>query len=187
MFAVAERTTCVRPAIHSMERRPVFPRRPSWHGSGKRGRSMRSSFLVVAAALVALAGCRKDAAEQRRRADEAEAKAKANQATLTSGTLEANGARDAAAEQADDLRDRALASRAQSLVAFRNEQIRYRERIEAEIGRIEHTDEPRRELLEHDLLMLDHATEGDWAPLRGELDRHLAAGAVRVVPRQVPR
>lgn len=139
---------------------------------------------VVFVAFLALAACRNDAPPA--------------PVTLTSGAVEptkatppkeTNAPQHAAdqEQQQDDERDKALAERASSLVTFRNEQLRYRERIQAEITRVENVDEPRRVKLQKDLEMIDRATQSDWAPLRGELDRHLAEGAIRVQPRQVPR
>ena len=151
--------------------------------------------IVVALAVSALGalgsaagmGCRSpsraDAA--RRQSDEAtaEAEEKAQEATLTSATMEV---KDEARQSADD----ALRAKGEMIAAFRLEQSDYRGRIQRaldgldkEIGRVRLASarrggalrdlQARRDLLKSDLDLVERSTEPDWATARIKLDRDL--------------
>lgn len=150
------------------------------------------SSIALALAITALGalgsvGCRNpsraDAA--RRLSDEAtaEAEEKAQEATLTSATMEV---KDEARQSADD----ALRAKGELIAAFRLEQSDYRGRIQRaldgldkEIARIRLASarrgaalrdlQARRDLLKSDLDLVERSTEPDWATTRIKLDRDL--------------
>jgi hypothetical protein len=143
--------------------------------------------LVAAAALGLLAatGCQKESAAARRASDRATAQAeeKAQEASLTSATLEAD---------AQASTDEALRARDELIAAFLLEQSDYRSRLQraldqldAEIrharparrgeGRVRDL-RARRNLLKADLQAVDRSTEQDWATLRTKVERDLERG-----------
>ncbi len=160
----------------------------------------RSSIVVavVVTALGALGsaagvGCRSpsraDAA--RRQSDEAtaEAEEKAQEATLTSATIEV---KDEARQSADD----ALRAKGELIAAFRLEQSDYRGRIQRALDGLDKEIsgvrlasarrgglrdlQARRDLLKSDLDLVERNTEPDWATTRIKLDRDLRGTKSRV-------
>jgi hypothetical protein len=147
----------------------------------------RSSLPVALAFAAGLgvvgAGCHKDSDVKRRASDEAtaEAEQKAQEASLTSATVEAADA----AQQADE---EALRARGEMIAAFRLEQSDYRGRLQhaldqldkalvrsrASRGDVRVTElRARRDLLKADLDAVARATEPDWATLRTKVERDL--------------
>jgi hypothetical protein len=162
---------------------------------------MRRSQYLVALALVtglgiAGAGCHADSDEKKRASDEATAAAEqmAQEASLTSATVEA---RDVAQTSADD----ALRARGEMIAAFRLEQSDYRSRLQHSLDQLDKAIlrsrqaprgdarvtelRARRDLLKSDLDAVGRATEPDWATLRTKVEHDLesARPGTQLAPR----
>jgi len=155
---------------------------------------MPHALLVVALGLAvlapAMAGChgRSDVARARAEQATAMAEEQAQEASLTSASLDAKDQQREAGEEAQR-------ARGEMIAAFRLEQSDYRGRLQHTLdlldGELLHLhrtagaaarDEragdlhARRVLLKADLVAVDRSTEQDWATLRMKVERDLEAG-----------
>jgi hypothetical protein len=150
------------------------------------------AFVVVSVVVTALVagGCRKSSEEQRREAQQAteEAEQKASQTTITSAELGTAG-NEEREDDAKEARGRALREHAEAITTARNEQLEYRAKLQAALDELDHKRrdarkhghghvhvkaiDARRELLRHDLDVLDRTTDADWASLKAKIDRDL--------------
>ncbi len=153
---------------------------------------MARVLLVVALGLAALGpamvGCHGSSETARAKAEQATAKAEeqAQEASLTSATLDAKDQQREAGEEAQR-------ARGEMIAAFRLEQSDYRGRLQQALdlldGELVHAHRTgeahngasdlraRRALLKADLVAVDRSTEQDWATLRTKVEHDLAKGA----------
>lgn len=153
---------------------------------------MDRSPLVLVLTLAALGlatGCRhgsSDAARRQAAQATAEAEEKAQEASLTSATLETE-------DEAREAGEEAQRARGEMVAAFHLEQADYRARLQHTLDLLDHEVarphrggaqresraadlRARRDLLKGDLVSVDRSTEQDWATLRTKVERDLEAG-----------
>jgi uncharacterized protein involved in exopolysaccharide biosynthesis len=154
---------------------------------------MRSTRLLLALFVAAGFGplgtaCHDDESPAARRASAqatAQAEERAQEATLTSATLEPR-------DDAEQVSDEALRAKSEMLTAFRLEQADYRGRLQRSLDQLDgevlhargarrsdgriHDLRARRDLLKADLQAVDRSTEPDWATLRTKVERDLDRG-----------
>ncbi len=116
----------------------------------------------------------------------ADAEEKAQEASLTSATLETK-------DDSREARDEAQRARGEMVAAFHLEQVDYRARLQHTLDILDHEVahprrggaqresrvadlRARRDLLKGDLVAVDRSTEQDWATLRTKVERDLEAG-----------
>jgi hypothetical protein len=153
------------------------------------------TFVVVGVVVPALVAgaCRKSSEEQQREAQKAteEAEQQASQTTITSAEIGPNGSNaedtEEARQDAQEARDRALREHAEAITTARNEQLEYRGKLQSALDALDakrrdakkrgpvHVKaiDGKRELLRHDLDVLDRTTDAEWASLKAKIDRDL--------------
>jgi hypothetical protein len=145
------------------------------------------AIALILATLGVASGCRgsSDAARRQEAQATADAEEKAQEASLTSATLETK-------DEAREAGEQAQRARGEMVAAFHLEQGDYRARLQHTLDLLDHEVahphrgaqresrgadlRARRDLLKADLVAVDRSTEQDWATLRTKVERDLEAG-----------